>query len=428
MSVHTPAKSIAFSLINLSSFGRFFCSTNSLRALFVFLAKFNAMQLVFSDAQYWTDFLPLSFTRPMAEMRCGILTFAERWKKLLETEDCTYITEDFLQQKFQEPRKIQSLFLVPNFLPTPKVLEQIKNLQPGYALAYEDEVVAANIDLNNFSLGNIERVDDLSESVVFYKKHTDLFSFNREAIEYDFQLLTKNRQSQPLSSTNGLRGDSGKLFIEEGAVVEYAIINVEDGPVYIGKNAEVMEGSLIRGPLMLGESAKLNLGAKVYGPTTIGPHCKVGGEVNNIVIFGYSNKGHDGFVGNSVIGEWCNLGADTNSSNLKNNYAEVKLWSYKDKRFKSTGLQFCGLIMGDHSKTAINTQLNTGTVVGVAANVFKPGFPPNHVPNFSWGGHANDEKFKLEKAFEVAEKVMQRRKVDLTDEDRDTLTHIYHNY
>ena len=189
-----------------------------------------------------------------------------------------------------------------------------------------------------------------------------------------------------------------------------------------------MEGCNLRGPIALCDDSKFNLGAKIYGATTIGPHCKVGGEVNNIVIFGYSNKGHDGFVGNSVIGEWCNLGADTNSSNLKNNYAEVKLWNYRAKRFVNTGLQFAGLIMGDHSKTAINTQFNTGTVVGVAANIFKSGFPPNLIENFSWGGMKGDEKFKLEKAYEVAELAMARRKVTFTDLDRNILKYIYSEF
>ena len=231
-----------------------------------------------------------------------------------------------------------------------------------------------------------------------------------------------------MSSTNGFIGEKENLFIEEGATIEFSTLNCKTGKIYIGKNAEIMEGSNIRGSLALCEESKINLGTKLYGGTTIGPHSKVGGEVNNIVIFGYSNKGHDGFVGNSVIGEWCNLGADTNSSNLKNNYASVKLWNYRKKRFLDTGLQFCGLIMGDHSKTAINTQLNTGTVVGVAANIFKSGFPPNLVDSFSWGGMKGDEKFKLEKSYEVAEKAMERRKIAITEMDKDILKYIYNEF
>ena len=386
------------------------------------------MQLVFSDAQFWEDFLPLTFTRPVAEMRCGILTFSERWQKLLETSEISYLTEDFLQEKFPKPEKKESLFIVPNFLPNENVLNQIKDLKLGEALVFENELLAAKVDMDNFSLNQIEKMTDIHEELLLFKQPTDLFSFNEKAIDFDFELLTKGRASQELSATNGFLGNAEDLFIEEGATIEFSTLNTKTGKIYIGKNAEVMEGCNLRGPIALCEDSKFNLGAKIYGATTIGPHCKVGGEVNNIVIFGYSNKGHDGFVGNSVIGEWCNLGADTNSSNLKNNYASVKLWNYRTKRFVDTGLQFAGLIMGDHSKTAINTQFNTGTVVGVAANIFKSGFPPNLIENFSWGGMKGDEKFKLEKAYEVAELAMGRRKVAFTEEDRGILKFVYENY
>ncbi|WP_144283702.1 GlmU family protein [Chryseobacterium echinoideorum] len=386
------------------------------------------MQLVFSDAQYWEDFLPLTFTRPVAEMRCGILTFSERWQKILSSDEISWFTEWYLQQKFREPAKKESLFLVPNFLPTETVIQQIKNLKQGEALVYEDELVAAKINMEGFSLNKIEKMTDIKDKLIFFKKPTDLFTYNKEAINFDFELLTKGKTSQELSSTNGFLGKKEDLFIEEGAEVEFSTINTKTGKIYIGKNAEVMEGCNLRGPIALCESSKFNLGAKIYGATTVGPHSKVGGEVSNIIIFGYSNKGHDGFVGNSVIGEWCNLGADTNSSNLKNNYGNVKLWNYRTKDFQDTGLQFAGLIMGDHSKTAINTQLNTGTVIGVASNIFREGFPPNLIENFSWGGFKDDERFKLDKAYEVAEKVMTRRKIPLTDEDKGILKYIFENY
>ena len=386
------------------------------------------MQLVFSDAQYWEDFLPLTFTRPVAEMRMGILTFSERWKKLLDIDEVFYITENYLQDKFKKPEPKQSLFIVPNFFPSDEVLKRIKELQPGEALVYENEVLVANINMDNFSLNQINKMTDIHEKLFFIEKPTDIFSYNDKAIDFDFKLLTEGRISQELSSTNGFIGEKENLFIEEGATIEFSTLNCKTGKIYIGKNAEIMEGSNIRGSLALCEESKINLGTKLYGGTTIGPHSKVGGEVNNIVIFGYSNKGHDGFVGNSVIGEWCNLGADTNSSNLKNNYASVKLWNYRKKRFLDTGLQFCGLIMGDHSKTAINTQLNTGTVVGVAANIFKSGFPPNLVDSFSWGGMKGDEKFKLEKSYEVAEKAMERRKIAISEMDKDILKYIYNEF
>lgn len=383
------------------------------------------MQLVFSDAHYWQEFLPLTFTRPVAELRCGILTFAERWKKLLEADSAAYLTEEYLQDKFSAPEKTESLFIVPNFLPDENILQQIRNLQKGEALVYDDELFAARVNMDNFSLNQIEKMTDVEGDIIFFNEPTDLFSYNDTAIEYDFHLLTQGRTSAKLSETNGFLGEAGDLFIEEGATVEFSTLNTTTGKIYIGKNAEVMEGCHLRGPIALCEESKFNMGAKIYGATTIGPHCKVGGEVNNIVIFGYSNKGHDGFIGNSVIGEWCNLGADTNSSNLKNNYANVKLWNYRAKRFLDSGLQFAGLIMGDHSKTAINTQFNTGTVVGVAANIFKSGFPPNLIDSFSWGGMKGGEKFKFEVACEVAEKAMARRKVPFTEEDRTLLKHIY---
>lgn len=386
------------------------------------------IQLVFSDAQYWEDFLPLTFTRPLAEMRTGILSFSQRWQKLLSSEKIAFLTEDYLQAKFPKPLAEESLFIVPNFLPSEAVLEQIKSLVLGEALVYENELLAARISMDNFSLSQIEKMTDVQEELLFFRRPTDLFSFAKEAIDFDFDLLTRGRKSEPLSATNGLLGDAADLFIESGAQIEYSTLNTRTGKIYIGKNAEIMEGCHLRGPISLGDDSKFNLGAKVYGPTSIGPHSKMGGELNNVVVFGYSNKGHDGFVGNSVIGEWCNLGADTNSSNLKNNYAEVKLWNYRSKRFENTGLQFAGLVMGDHAKTAINTQLNTGTVVGVGANIFKSGFPPNLVENFSWGGAKGDEKFKLDKAYEVAERAMARRKVPLREVDKDILKHLYETY
>ena len=383
------------------------------------------MQLVFSDAQYWGDFLPLTFTRPVAELRIGILTFQERWKKLLEIEDIAFLTEDYLQEKFKKPESKESLLIVPNFLPTESVLEQIKKIKQGEALIYQNEVIAAKLNMRDFSLSQITKMTDVEGELLFVKSPSDIFTYNQQFLDYDFELLTRNRKSQELSETNNFLGDKEDLFIEEGAEIEFATLNCKTGKIYVGKNAEIMEGTMIRGSLALCEGSKINMGAKVYGATTIGPYSKVGGEVNNIVIFGYSNKGHEGFIGNSVIGEWCNLGADTNSSNLKNNYANVKLWNYRLSKFVDTGLQFCGLIMGDHSKSAINTQFNTGTVVGVAANIFKTGFPPNLVKSFSWGGMNGDESYKLDKVLEVMEKVMQRRKVDLTDVDKSIISHIY---
>jgi UDP-N-acetylglucosamine diphosphorylase/glucosamine-1-phosphate N-acetyltransferase len=253
----------------------------------------------------------------------------------------------------------------------------------------------------------------------------DIFSLNDKTIRNDFEFLTQGRTSSPLSKTNQIVGDASLIFLEEGATVECSILNTQKGPIYIGKNAEIMEGCIIRGPLAMCEHSLLKMGAKIYGATTLGPHCKVGGEVNNTVLFGYSSKAHDGYLGNSVIGEWCNLGADTNTSNLKNTYEEVKLWDYTKNSFGRTGLQFLGLIMGDHSKAGINTMFNTGTVVGVSANVFGAGFPRNFIPSFTWGGPQGYETYDIKKAFYTMERVLARREIDLLEEDRDILKHIY---
>lgn len=383
------------------------------------------MQLVFSDAQYWEDFLPLTYTRPIAEMRCGILTFSERWQRLLVAQEKFYLTEDYLQNKFLAPKSGLGLIITPNFLPTDNVLTQINDLKEGEALVYQDEVIVAKINIGESPLSQINRMIDVEEELLFIKTTTDIFTYNNKFIDFDFELITRGRVSQELSPTNNFLGNKEDLFIEEGAVVEFATLNCKTGKIYIGRDTEIMEGAMVRGSLALCDGSKINMGAKVYGATTIGPHSKIGGEVNNIVVFGYSNKGHEGFIGNSVIGEWCNFGADTNSSNLKNNYANVKLWNYRQSKFVDTGLQFCGLIMGDHSKSAINTQFNTGTVIGVAANIFKSGFPPNLIKSFSWGGMNGDEKYKLDKVFEVMEKVMQRRNILLDKEDKEIIEYLY---
>ncbi|MDL1913669.1 MAG: glucose-1-phosphate thymidylyltransferase [Bergeyella sp.] len=381
--------------------------------------------LVFSDAQYWKSFLPLSFTKPVSEMRMGMLTFSQRWKLLLEAKNIGYLTEDYLQEKYTTPQKKEGLFLVPNFIPTRDILEKIKSLHKGEALVYRNDIIAARATLDNFQFGNIEKTRDIKENLIFIKNSTDLFTYNHLAINFDFDLLTKNKTSHKLSITNGLLGNPDDIFIEEGARVEFSTLNTKEGKIYIGKEAEIMEGSHLRGPVAIGEQAKINMGAKVYGATTIGPHSRIGGEVSNLIVFGFSNKGHDGFLGNSVIGEWCNLGAGTNSSNLKNNYSPVKLWDYRKEKFETTKMQFVGVIMGDHAKTAINSQLNTGTSVGVGANIFTSGFPPNLIPNFSWGGNRNDEKFSLEKFYESAEKMMERRKCSLSKTDKSILKFIY---
>ncbi|MCC8359189.1 GlmU family protein [Salinimicrobium sediminilitoris] len=381
------------------------------------------MNYILFDGAVRSQLLPFTFTRPVADIRVGILTIREKWEKFLNTTTST-ITEDYLSEKWPMVEMEENIIINAAFLPTAELVEQVKNLQPGEGIFHEEDVVAFHAyeeqEVDFQECTNIEM-----EGKAILVEHTwDIFKLNGEAIEADFELLTQDRESGKISSTNQVIAPEN-IFLEEGAKVECAILNASQGPIYIGAGAEIMEGSIVRGPFALCEHATLKLGAKIYGPTTVGPHSKVGGEVNNSVIFGYSNKGHDGFLGNSVLGEWCNLGADTNTSNLKNNYAEVRLWDYASEKFAPTGLQFCGLMMGDHSKCGINTMFNTGTVVGVSANIFGAGFPRNFIPSFSWGGSGGTTTYKTDKAFEVAEKVMGRRDIEFSEEDKAILEKVF---
>lgn len=375
------------------------------------------------------ELMPFTYTRPVSEIRFGILKITEKWEKHLKTS-VSFQTEEYLQGKFAKKftKAKPNVWINGKVCPNALLIKEIAALKENEVLLFNKTVIAANT-------GKGEYFDPEKSDPKFKFKESkayplivnfmwDIFSKNAAAIAEDFDLVTKGRKSAPLSKSNTHIG-KGKIFIEKGASVEAAIINTNNGNVYIGKDAVVMEGTLIRGPFALCEHAEVKMGAKIYGATTFGPYCKVGGEVNNSVIFGYSNKAHDGFLGNSVIGEWCNLGADTNNSNLKNNYGNVKLWNYAQQEMIDTGLQFCGLFMGDHSKCGINTMFNTGTVVGVNANIFGGDFPINFIRSFSWGGAEEFVDYKLEKALSVAEKVMGRRNIPLTDEDKKILTQIH---
>ncbi len=382
------------------------------------------MNYILFDGPSRNNLLPFTFTRPVADIRIGILTIREKWEKLLGFTTTT-ITEDYLSDKYPMVEMDENVLINSSFLPNAELAEMVKSLEENQAIFKNEDVIAfytkdAQEDIDFDSFEAIEYDDE-----VLKIEHTwDIFSKNGQAIEDDFELLTKGRRSQQISSTNNIL-NGHNIFLEEGAKLEFTTLNANSGSIYVGKDAEIMEGSIIRGPFALCEHATVKMGAKIYGPTTVGPHSRVGGEVNNSVIFGYSNKGHDGFLGNSVIGEWCNLGADTNNSNLKNNYAEVRLWNYNTENFARTGLQFCGLMMGDHSKCGINTMFNTGTVVGVSTNIFGSGFPRNFVPSFSWGGNGGFTTYLTKKAFEVAEVVMSRRNIQLTETDKSILEHIF---
>jgi UDP-N-acetylglucosamine diphosphorylase/glucosamine-1-phosphate N-acetyltransferase len=382
------------------------------------------MNYILFDGPARNALLPFTFTRPVADIRIGILTIREKWEKYLETTTTT-LTEEYLSHKYPMVEMEENIMINASFLPNPILVEIVRNLKKNQALFCGEDVLAF------YTCENQEEVDfDSYENIEFEGEcirveHTwDIFSKNDAAIREDFALLTQDRTSQPIPKSVNTIGKEN-IFIEVGAQLEFVTLNASTGPIYIGKNSEIMEGSVIRGPFALCEGAGLKLATKVYGATTVGPFSKIGGEVNNVVLFGYSNKGHDGFLGNSVLGEWCNIGADSNNSNLKNNYEEVKLWDYETESFQKTGLQFCGLMMGDHSKCGINTMFNTGTVVGVSANIFGAGFPRNFVPSFSWGGAAGFTVYLTKKAFETARLVMSRRGLEFDETEQAILQHVF---
>lgn len=373
--------------------------------------------------------LPLTFTRPVCDIRIGIDTIREKWVRTTGVSvSCR--TEAYLAGKFPLEAASDNLLVNGSLIPTDTLWNDLQQLKPGQGIYQNNILLAAHITGEAAATDTWEEIEgtldklEYKQPVFLIENLWDIYLKNKEALELDCKAITSGRKSAKADKTNILINEE-LIFIEPGAKVQGAILNASNGPIYIGADAEVMEGSLVRGPFALCEHSTLKMGAKIYGATTIGPHCKVGGEVNNSVIFGYTNKAHDGFLGNSVLGEWCNLGADTNNSNLKNNYGEVKIWSYPKGTQQDTGQQFCGLFMGDHSKSGINTMFNTGTVVGVMANVFGGDFPKKFIPSFSWGGDKGYTTYHLSKAYEVAERVMSRRGLELTKEDKEILRTIF---
>jgi UDP-N-acetylglucosamine diphosphorylase/glucosamine-1-phosphate N-acetyltransferase len=386
------------------------------------------MNYILFDSSRRKALLPFAFTKPVAEFRIGILTIREKWEKYLGSKTST-LTEDYLSVKYPVKTDVNNVLINSSVLPNPELVEQILNLKEGETLTKNDSIIAMRLNNDDIEMtGEFSSDEDIVTDVDFIEinNNWDIYNLNHKAIIDDFNLVTEGRKSQPLSDTNFVIGDKELIFLEEGAKVEYAFLNTTEGPIYIGKNAEIMEGAKVRGPFSLGDNSVVKMDAKIYTGTTIGPWCKVGGEINNSVFFGYSNKAHDGFMGQSVIGEWCNLGADTNISNLKNTYDPVKLWSYSEETFINTGLQFCGLMMGDHSKCGINTMFNTGTVVGVSCNIFGAGYQRNFIPSFSWGGATKGFKqFVLKKAFQASAAMMKRRGIELSEEDKIILSHVF---
>jgi UDP-N-acetylglucosamine diphosphorylase/glucosamine-1-phosphate N-acetyltransferase len=462
------------------------------------------MNYILFDDFRWDNLLPLTFTRPVCEIRVGILTIREKWEQMLGVK-CSWLTKDYLSEKYPLNPEDDNIFINGSILPDTSLLKEISKLRSGQVLIQPDQIIVQpeekqilpgeklmqpeeklvqpgdkltqtgekqvqpgdkltqtgekqvqpggkltqpeerfihplpkikkedtvialrSVEIPDFSASNnFKRWNKVQFRGEFLQlNHTwDIFILNGEALISDFDLITTGKNSGQLSRTNTLLNPQN-IFVEDGVKAESVTLNAESGPVYLGRNSEIMEGSTIRGPFALCENSTIKMGAKIYGPTTVGPLSKAGGEINNSVITGYSNKAHDGFLGHSVIGEWCNIGADSNNSNLKNTYGPVRLWSYPDEKFIHTGLMYCGLIMGDHSKCGINTMFNTGTVVGVSANIFGSGFPRNFIPSFSWGGPQGYYLYKLDQAIEVAKIVMSRRNVEFTETDYKILKAIF---
>ncbi len=382
------------------------------------------MNYILFDGDVRNSLLPFTYTKPVADLRFGILTIREKWEKHLGLTTTT-ITEEYLEEKYPMVELDENILINASFCPTESLVEKVKSLSENEAIFRGEDVIAFYTTSSQEEVNFDEYTQiEFDEDILQIKNTWDIFSLNDKAIKQDFDLITEGRKSQPIPA--GVQAiNKENIFIEEGAKLSFAFLNATDGPIYIGNNAEIMEGCVVRGALAMCDNSVLKLGAKIYGATTLGPYCKVGGEVNNSVLMGYTSKAHDGFLGNSVLGEWCNLGADTNNSNLKNNYAEVKLWDFNTGRFAKTGLTFCGLMMGDHSKCGINTMFNTGTVVGVFANIFGSGFPRNFIPSFSWGGASGFTEYKTNKVFEVAGVVMKRRNLEFDEVEQRILENVF---
>lgn len=380
--------------------------------------------ILFDNPTIRQDLLPFTFTRPVADIRVGMLTIAEKWQKILNTKT-TFSTVPYLSQKYPTQCTSDNLWINGAVCPDAEFVSLIKNLQPGDAIAKDNMILAVRTPDDEVPEIITGIIHEFRSSVTLIDQVWKIYQYNGAQIRADFELITWGRTSASILDVHTRVYAPENIFLEEGAQVRAALLNAENGPIYLGKNSMVQEGALIRGPFALCEESHVNMGAKVRGDTTVGPFSKIGGEVSNSVIFGYSNKSHDGFLGNSVIGEWCNIGADTNTSNLKNNYENIKLWNYAKGGFKDTGLMFCGLMFGDHSKCGINTMFNSGTVVGVSASIFGDGYPRTFIPSFSWGGAAGFTTFQFNKAMETAAKAMGRRSLPLTENDKEILEHIY---
>ena len=355
------------------------------------------MKIVLVDTN-WKKFLPVSFTRPVSQLRCGILKINEKWEKQLGFHSVA-MSEEYLNKKYFQDFEGSTIIINSKVLPCEELIKSIKALSNKQILTANGTWLAIKSE-SGFSQEIWKHSTPLmyNGELTFIEAWWDLYKYNGQEIENDFKLLTEGRETKPLSTSNNLIGPKNKVFIEEGAYIEGATLNTKTGSIYIGKNTEVMEGSVIRGGFSVLDNSKIKLGAKIYGPTSIGPKCRVGGEVKNSIIQGFSNKSHDGYLGNSVLGEWINLGADTNCSNLKNTFSNAKVWDYETNQLKNSQEMFIGCCIGDYSKTGINTMINTASVIGVNANVFGAGFPAKRVSSFTWG---DNEAYLFNKAWET---------------------------
>ena len=379
--------------------------------------------ILFDAPDVRESLLPLSYTRPVADFLLGITTLRKKWETFLPGT-YSYLTVDYLAEKFPLSATDDNLFVASHVVATPELASAVGALAPGEALTAmshsgKEVLVALRGTLEQFRNRPSAPAasSQFGDKVDVITQLYDIFTLNPRQIEDDFQVITHRREGQSIPRSNTVIGDPEQIFIESGAIVEGVVLNASHGPIYVGRHVEIMEGSCLRGPIALCEHSTVNMGTKIYPGTSLGPWCKVGGELNNVVMFGFSNKAHDGFLGNAVIGEWCNLGAGCVASNLKNDYTEIKLWNYPSHRFLRTGLQFCGLIMGDHSKAGINTMFNTATVVGVGVNIHGSGFPRNFIASFSEGGAAGFTDLPMEKFFDTASRMMARRHRSLSDTD-----------
>ncbi len=380
------------------------------------------------DDNYRNQLLPLTFTKPVSELRIGILTIREKWEKRLSTSITSWKTQEYLSFKYPFHQSGETILLNGHVCPNQTVADLVLNLKKNQGIICGERIVALRTEQSglDFAISDLPEIEWLEsdEKLTILSNSWELFTRNSVEIQADFELITQGRTSEPIPKSCYIQGVEN-IFIEKGAKITFASLNASTGPIYIGSDAEIMEGSLIRGPFVLGEHSTVNMGAKIYGPVSVGPNSKIGGELNTVNIQGFSNKGHDGFLGCSVIGEWCNLGADSNTSNLKNSYVEVKLWNYPTNRFLSTGLQFCGLIMGDHSKCGINAMFNAGTIVGICCNIHGTGYLRNFVPSFSDGGAQRYQLNRLQEVFKTATKVMGRRNLVFTPEDQEILAKVF---